>query len=148
MATGEARFGADQDAADLHAAGAPSADRDAWTIVSDLRNRLRSHDGASPRTGPGRREPAEFGWLDAREAVRWPSTTDPWPPGLVAVAKLAAALTLMIAVVYGPPYYTCRQMKAAGMFYSGTTVRSCVRDGVSDRYEAVETFLQRVARRA
>lgn len=69
-----------------------------------------------------------------------------WSPGAVLAAELLFGLALLVSAAYGPAYYQCSQMKRNGMFYYGETVRGCVRDIVSARYEKVEDFVRRTAR--
>ncbi len=67
------------------------------------------------------------------------------PEGLIRGAKIVALGAVAVALYYGPPYYTCRQLKERGMFYSGTTVSSCVQewlDARTDPFEALTTRLR------
>lgn len=84
--------------------------------------------------------------IDAQEVRR--KRTEPWSTGALIATDLLVVATLLVALVYGPPYYKCSQMKRDGMFYYGTTVRSCVRDNVSARYDKAEDFVRRTAYRS
>lgn len=69
------------------------------------------------------------------------------PEGLIRGAKIVALCAVAVALYYGPPYYTCQQLKERGMFYSGTTVSSCVQewlDARTDPFEALTTRLRTV----
>lgn len=70
-----------------------------------------------------------------------------WPRWLVLGVEIGAVLTILVAAVYGPPLYTCRQMRDQGLLYYGTSVDSCVRERVSARYEAAEDYVVRITRR-
>lgn len=70
------------------------------------------------------------------------------PPGAWAMAAKSVGLVLLAgALVYGPPYHTCKRMKEHGMLYYGTTVQTCLREKVSSKYQAADAFLEGVLAR-
>ena len=96
------------------------------------------HDSAAP---PRART---FAVLDARDISR--NSKESWPRGLVFVLELLALACLLAAIVYGPAYYSCSQMKQRGMFYYGTTVGTCVRDRVSAQHDQLDAFVRQTVR--
>lgn len=127
------------------AAEAPQSDPGLGAEIRALIARLQRVAPEEPPALPRRAEP-EPRRRRTSAVIDVPRERRGVPAAAVAVAQVAGFAVLLVAAVYGVPYYECSQMKKQGLFYAGTTVRSCVRDKVSARYDAAETFLQRAVR--
>ncbi len=86
----------------------------------------------------GRVEPGRTG---AEPAAR----AEGLPKGLLIAGEMAIVAGVIAAGVFGPAYYTCNRMKDEGLFFYGTTVRSCVWDRVGEKASSAEGFVRGLA---
>ncbi|HEY8565467.1 MAG TPA: hypothetical protein VIL65_08210 [Beijerinckiaceae bacterium] len=58
--------------------------------------------------------------------------------GLRFLLELAAVIVLALGIFYGQPYAECRRMKERGEFWYGDTIKSCMKERIARRNEAIE----------
>lgn len=120
--------------------------RDARRSLEELTRSLkRPEDEAQADlavAAAGRPMARSFGMANAGTKAEPPARPEGLPKGLVLGLEAAAVLAVVAAVVLGPAFYTCQHMKNEGLFYYGTTVRSCMRERVVERTASVESFLR------
>lgn len=121
--------------------------RDARRSLEDFTRSLRppgDEDTSSDRFAVAAGQPAarSFGRLSGGVNAEPQAKPEGLPKGLVYGLEAMAVLALIALVVLGPAFYTCQRMKDEGLFFYGTTIRSCMRDRVSERSASAETYLR------
>lgn len=121
--------------------------RDARRSLEEFTRSLPRPNDEAPRSdllaaGAGRSVARSFGRADGGAKAEPKTKPEGLPKGLVFGLEGMAVVAVIAAVVLGPAYYTCQRMKDEGLFYYGTTIRSCMRERVVEKTASAETFLR------
>ena len=120
---------------------------DAKRSLEEFARSLKWSDALDARTEPlaaaDHRVARSFGQAEpGRNAGEVVAKPEGLPRGLVIVMEICVALGIIAAVVLGPAYYTCQRMKDGGLFFYGTTIRSCMWDRVGETAANAESFVR------
>jgi hypothetical protein len=118
--------------------------RDARRSLEEFTRSLqRPDEGREALAGTGASPVARsFGRAETSTKAKAKAKPEGLPKGLVIGLEAAAVLVVIAGVVLGPAFYTCQRMRDEGLFYYGTTVRSCMRERVIERTSSAEGFLR------
>lgn len=111
--------------------------------LDEIARILKRPDERAARPDEPARGARSFGRVEpGRKGAEPDARSEGLPKGLVIAGEIAIVAGMIAVGVFGPAYYTCHRMKDEGLFFYGTTVRSCVWDRVGEKAASAEGFVR------